>query len=206
MKRAAMAIVAATLAAGCAHLRLRDGAGDVDLDRPPPVLAARGATLPRPPVDHALVLTPGLLTGAGAREGDGTLLRQAGLGFELGIALTHVTVGDVVRANGNLDYGFGADRRAWGLNLGVTPSLTRIGYQTHLQPLAYVEGQWRSDLTALAAGVAFTPNDARRARTGVQVTPAYGPAYARVLVLLDGNVAFEVGVTLKFPVVLSWAD
>jgi hypothetical protein len=202
MRRAGV-LPLALLAGGCLHLRLRDGAGDVEVGRPPPALAARGATLPRPPWDRALVVSPGVLVGAGARHAEGVVIREHGLGFELGLYATRVKLDEMVFDGKSPDYGFAED--AWGLNLGWTPPETRSSVPRN-QPSTYVEGQWRHELAGLAAGLAFTPEDAGRARTAFQVTPLLGPAYARVQILLDGNFAFEVGLAIKFPVVISWGN
>jgi hypothetical protein len=205
VRRAGVAGLAAiALSAGCVHLRLRDGPGDVDLARPPPAIEARGATLPRPTRDRALVLSPGVLAGMGVREVDSGASREAGLGLELGIYATHIKLNEMVLGNAGRDYGYGAHPQAWGINLGWTPSATRsAGHASH-QPSAYVEAQWRYEFEGVAAGVAFTPGDSRRARTAVQVAPMLGPFYGRLQVLLDGNIAFELGVALKIPVVISW--
>jgi len=198
---AGMAVIA--LLAGCAHFRLRDGPGDVDLSRPPPAIDARGATLPRPTLDRALALSPGVLAGAGARQLDSGMTREAGLGFELGVYATHVKLADRILADTKRDYGYGDPPTAWGINLGWTPSATRSG-QTDHQPAAYVEAQGWYEAGGVAAGVAFTPGDSRRARTALQIAPLLGPFYGRFQVLLDGNIAFEVGLALKIPVILSW--
>ena len=205
MRPGAAGLVAIALLSGCAHFRLRDGPGEVDLARPPPAIEARGATLPRPTLDRALVLSPGVLAGAGARQVDSGMSRESGLGFELGIYATHVKLAETILGDAGRDYGYGENPRAWGINLGWTPSATRSPDHASHQPTAYVEGQWRSELEGLAAGVAFTPGDARRARTAVQIAPMWGPFYGRFQVLLDGNIAFEVGVAVKVPVILSWA-
>lgn len=205
MRRAVdLLVVTAALAGGCVHVRLRDSAGDVDLGRPPAALAARGATLPRPPSDRALVVSPGVLVGAGARRAEGVVTREHGLGVELGLYATRIRLDEFMLDGARPDYGFG-ELQAWGLNLGWTPSSTRSSVENH-QPSAYAEGQWRRDFAGLAAGIAFTPEDPRRARTAVQITPLFGPAYARVQALLDGNFAFEVGVAIKFPVLISWGE
>jgi hypothetical protein len=204
MRPGAAGLAVIALLTGCAHFRLRDGPGDVDLARPPPAIEARGATLPRPTLDRALAVSPGVLAGAGARQLDSGMTREAGLGFELGIYATHVKLAETVLAREKRDYGFGDHPRAWGINLGWTPSATRsAGHASH-QPAAYVEGQWQSELGGVAAGMAFTPGDSRRSRTAVQIAPMWGPAYGRFQVLLDGNIAFEVGLALKIPVILSW--
>ena len=39
--------------------------------------------------------------------------------------------------------------------------------------------------------------------TGI-FAPLLGPFYGRFQVLLDGNIAFEVGLAVKIPVILSW--
>jgi hypothetical protein len=197
-------LIVVALSTGCVHLRLSDGPGDVDLARPPPAIAARGATLPRPPRDPALVVSPGVMAGVAARHTDRAFSSDAGLGFELGIYATRVNLSDTVLEGKAPDYGFGPDAQAWGINLGFTPSATRSPQQKTHQPSAYVEAQWRCDLAGVAAGAAFTPWDSRRALTAVQVTPMYGPLYARVQVLLDGNLACELGVALKIPIVVSW--
>ena len=198
---AGMAVIA--LLAGCAHFRLRDGPGDVDLSRPPPAIDARGATLPRPTLDRAPALSPGVLAGAGARQLDSGMTREAGLGFELGVYATHVKLADRILADTKRDYGYGDHPTAWGINLGWTPPATRSG-QTDHQPAAYVEAQGWYAAGGVAAGVAFTPGDSRRARTALQIAPLLGPFYGRFQVLLDGNIAFEVGLALKIPVILSW--
>jgi hypothetical protein len=202
---ACLSVAVAALASGCVHLRLRDGAGDVDLGRPPPALAARGATLPRPPWDRALVVSPGVLVGAGVRSAEGVVTRERGVGFELGLYATRIRLDEMMLDGERLDYGFGPVFQAWGVNLGWNPPATRSSVESH-QPSAYIEAQWRRELAGLAAGVAFTPEDARRVRTALQITPLLGPAYARVQLLLDGNVAFEVGIAIKLPVLISWGS
>jgi hypothetical protein len=211
MRSGAAGLAVVALLTGCAHFRLRDGPGDVDLARPPPVIEARGATLPRPTIDRALVVSPGVLAGLGTRQGDNGAIREAGLGFELSISATHVHLSETALDNEGRDYGFDQRLLAWGVNLGWTPSATRSPGQVNHQPSAYVEAQWWHDLDpqepiplGVAAGVAFTPDDSRRARTAVQIAPMLGPLYTRFQFLLDGNIAFEVGLALKIPVVLSW--
>jgi hypothetical protein len=207
---ASLAVIA--LSAGCVHFRLRDGPGHVDLARPPPAIEARGATLPRPTTDRALVLMPGVLGGVGVRQSDNGAIREAGLGVELSIYATHVHLSDTALGNKGRDYGFDHGPQAWGINLGWTPSATRSPAQVNHQPSAYVEAQWwhgldprEPVLLGVAAGVAFTPDDPRRARTAVQIAPMLGPLYGRFQVLLDGNIGFELGVAVKIPVILSWA-
>jgi len=199
---AGLAVIASLT--GCAHVRLRDGPGDVDLARPPSAIDARGATLPRPTLDRALALSPGVLVGAGARQLDSGMTREAGLGFELGIYATHVQLADRVLINEKRDYGYGDHPTAWGINLGWTPTATRTHGQTDHQPAAYVEAQGWYEGGGVAAGLAFTPGDSRRGRTAIQIAPLLGPFYGRFQVLLDGNIAFEIGLALKIPVILSW--
>jgi hypothetical protein len=203
VRGAAAGVVAAVLSVGCAHVRLHDGPGEVDLGRPPPALAARGATLPARTIDRAVVVSPGVLAGLGAREvGDGDMHGAASLGFELGVHATHVKMSELAKG-GSRDFGF-PDVAGWGVNFGWTPYQTRTPAQRSHQPSMYLEGQWRKELVGLAAGVAFTPEDSRRERTGFQVTPLAGPFYGRLQVLLDGNVALEFGLAVKIPVVFSW--
>jgi hypothetical protein len=51
-----------------------------------------------------------------------------------------------------------------------------------------------------AAGAAFSPGEWTKARTGLQLTPLLGPFYGRLQWLLDGGMALEFGVAIKFPV------
>jgi hypothetical protein len=202
VKAAAAAGLAAALALGCAHVRLSEGPGDVDLERAPPALAARGATLPARTVDRAVVVSPGLMAGVGARGAGDEMHGEAGIGAELGVYTTRVSVSEMVEGNSR-DYGF-RDMAGWGVNVGWTPYWARTSVPKGHQPSTYVEAQWRKDFYGLAVGAAFTPEDARRERAGFQLTPMFGPFYGRLQVLLDGNVAVEFGVALKFPVVISW--
>jgi hypothetical protein len=159
--------------------------------------------LPARTIDRAVVLSPGVLAGLGAREvGDGDMHGAASLGFELGAHTTRVKMSELDK-DGSRDYGF-RDMAGWGVNFGWTPYQTRTPAQRSHQPSMYLEAQWRWYLLGLAAGAAFTPEDSRRERTGFQVTPLAGPFYGRLQVLLDGNVALELGVAIKFPVVFSW--
>jgi len=202
VKAAAAAGLAAALSLGCAHVRLHEGPGDVDLEHAPPALAARGATLPARTLDRAVVVSPGLMAGVGARDGDDDMHGEAGIGLELGVHATRVSMSEMVEDDSR-DYGF-PDATGWGVNVGWTPYWARTPLQKSHQPSMYVEAQWRGELQGLALGAAFTPEDARRSRTGFQLTPLFGPFYGRLQVLLDGNVAVEFGVALKFPVVISW--
>jgi len=44
----------------------------------------------------------------------------------------------------------------------------------------------------------------RRATTGVQLTPLWGPLYLRLQLLFDGTAVFEAGLAVKVPVLLSF--
>jgi hypothetical protein len=203
MRHGAAVALAVVLLSACVHVRLGDGPGDADLARPPAAIAARGATLAKPASDCALVVSPGILAGAGARRGDGVTSREGGLGLEVSVYATRVKLGEMVFGDNAPDYAFVGD--AWGMNLGWTPTQTRSGPLENHQPSAYVEAQWRRELAGVAVGAAFTPEDPHRARSAIQATTMLGPAYARVQTLLDGNFAFEVGLAFKMRIAFSWA-
>ena len=204
MRHGAAVGMAVVLLSGCVHVRLGDGPGDADLARPPAAIAARGATLAKPASDRAVEVSPGILAGAGARRGDGVTSREGGLGLELSVYATRVKLGEMVLGDEAPDYEFIGDANAWGINLGWTPTQMRSGPLESHQPSAYVEAQWRRALTGVAVGAAFTPEDPRRARSAIQVTTMFGPAYARMQTLLDGNLALEVGLAFKMRIAFSW--
>jgi hypothetical protein len=194
------ASIAATM--GCASYQI--GAtlpGKVDLWQPPSAPAARGATPAAPAPQHTLVISPGALAGTGVRETAGVWQNEAALGLELGLYWTRVTPDETVLAGDSL--GFSRPRSAFGLNLGWTPSALRSGSSEH-QAKTYLELQGRRDLWGLALGVALSPGDATRARTGLQLTPLWGPFYLRVQTMFDGALSLELGVALKVPVLLSF--
>ena len=148
------------------------------------------------------MLSPGVLAGLGSREFDGRSQNESALGFELGLYWTRLTFAET-SLRGEAPSYYRPDQAALGLNLGWTPTQTRSGEADH-QPTSYAEVQWRTALYGLAAGAAFSPGEWTKARTALQLTPLLGPFYGRVQWLLDGGMALEFGVAIKFPVLFSF--
>ncbi|HXU60382.1 MAG TPA: hypothetical protein VN962_01685 [Polyangia bacterium] len=193
-----MAVVTVTI--GCANIQVGGTLpGRVDLWRPPNAPAATGATLAPPAPEPTLIVSPGVLGGTGVRETAGIAQAEAGLGFELGLYWTRVTPDETAIA-GHAP-GFSRPRAAVGLNLGWTPAELRSGRRDH-QPTTYVELQGRQDFWGLAFGVALSPGEWSRARSGVQLTPLCGPFYLRLQSTFDGSLAIELGVAIKIPVLI----
>jgi len=144
---------------------------------------------------------PGVLGGTGAREAAGAAQAEAALGFELGLYWTRVTPDDKTLV-GDTPW-FSRPRSAFGLNLGWTPTELRSGRSDH-QPTTYVELQGRQDLWGLALGVALSPGEWTRARSGVQLTPLCGPFYLRLQSMFDGSLSIELGVAIKIPILISF--
>lgn len=194
------AFVAATV--GCANFQIGGALpGKVDLWQPPNAVAAQGATLAPPAPEPTLIISPGVLAGTGARETAGGSQAEAALGFELGLYWTRVTPDEKVLAGEAL--GFTRPRSTLGLNLGWTPTELRSGRSDH-QSTTYVELQGRHDFWGLAAGVALSPGEWTRARSGVQLTPLCGPFYLRLQSMFDGSLSIELGVAIKVPVLISF--
>jgi hypothetical protein len=99
--------------------------------------------------------------------------------------------------------GFSRPRSAVGLNLGWTPAELRSRRSDH-HPTTYVELQGRHDFWGLAFGVALSPGEWSRARSGVQLPPLCGPFYLRLQSAFDGSLAIELGVAIKIPVLISF--
>ncbi len=194
------AFVAATV--GCANFQIGGTLpGKVDLWQLPNAPAARGATLAPPAPEPTLVVSPGVLGGTGARETAGAAQAEAALGFELGLYWTRVTPDDKTLVGDTP--GFSRPRSAFGLNLGWTPTELRSGRSDH-QPTTYVELQGRHDFWGLAVGVALSPGESTRARSGVQLTPLCGPFYLRLQSMFDGSLSIELGVAIKIPILISF--
>jgi hypothetical protein len=196
-----LALVAATF--DCATFQVGGGPlpGKVDLSQPPSAMAARGAVLAPPAPEPALIVSPGVLGGTGARQTAGTSQAEAALGFELGLYLAKVIPAETVPAGAAP--GFTRPRSAFGLNLGWTPVQLRSGRSDH-QPTTYAELQGRHDFWGLAVGVALSPGDWTRARSGVQVTPLCGPFYLRLQSMFDGRLSVELGLAIKIPVLIAF--
>ena len=199
---ALMAAVAAS-GTGCALYRIGGASpGHVDLWQPPSAPAAHGATIAAPVAEPTLVVSPGVLAGLRSTEVDGESHNGAALGFELGLYWTRLVFEEKSLPGESPSYDR-RDRSALGLNLGWTPTQLQSGSADH-QSTTYVELQWRTVLYGLAAGVAFSPGESNKARTGLQLTPLMGPFYARLDWLLDGSMALEIGVAIKFPMLFSF--
>ena len=194
----ALVVALAPTGTGCAIYRIGGAPpGHVELWQPPSAPAAHGAALAAPVSERTLLVSPGVLAGLGSRQVDGESHGESALGFELGLYWTRLTFAETSLRGEAPSYH--PDRAALGLNLGWTPTQLHSGAHDH-QSTAYLELQWRTALYGLAAGVAFSPGDSTKARTGLQLTPLLGPFYARLDWLLDGSMALEIGVTIKFPV------
>ena len=119
----------------------------------------------------------------------------------LGLYLAQVIPAETVRA-GEAP-GFTGPHSAFGLNLGWTPVQLRSGRSDH-QPTTYAELQGRQHFWGLAIGVALSPGDWTRARSGVQVTPLCGPFYLRLQSMFDGRLSVELGLAIKIPVLIAF--
>jgi hypothetical protein len=194
------AVVATTV--GCANVQSGGRLpGKVDLWRPPDAPAARGATPAPPAPEPTLMVSPGVLAGTGARETARAVQAEAALGFELGLYGTRVTPDE--KALVGETPGSTRPRSAFGLNLGWTPTKLRSGRSDH-QPTSYVELQGRRVFWGLAVGVALSPGEWTRARSGVQATPLCGPFYLRLQTMFDGSLSVELGVAIKIPALVSF--
>jgi len=189
-------------AVGCANFQIGGALpGKVDLWQPPDAPAARGSMLAPPAPEPTLIVSPGVLAGTGARETAGAAQAEAALGFELGLYWTQVTPHEKILAGETPS--FTRPSSALGVNLGWTPNQLRSGRSDH-QPTTYVELQERHDLWGLAVGVAVSPGEWTRARSGVQLTPLCGPFYLRLQSTFDGSLSTELGVAIKVPVLMSF--
>ncbi len=148
------------------------------------------------------MLSPGVLAGLRSTEIDGASHNGTALGFELGLYL------DAARLRGEVPLRKGAELhartspRSASTSDGRPPSSSPVPPITN--PTTYVELQWRTVLYGLAAGVAFSPGESNKARTGLQLTPLLGPFYARLDWRFDGGMALEIGVAIKFPMLFSF--
>ena len=56
----------------------------------------------------------------------------------------------------------------------------------------------------LAFGVALSPGEWTRARSGFQLTPLCGPFYLRLQSMFDGSLSIDLGVAIKIPILISF--